>query len=106
MKLVVITGCLGFIGSHITELCLKKGWKVFGIDSETYAANVRLKDHFKSLYGDNFEYLNKHCFVEGNDSSSANFSLYNQMSKILKYVNITDLHKYFDIFFSIFITCI
>jgi len=59
MKLVVITGCLGFIGSHITELCLKKGWKVFGIDSETYAANVRLKDHFKSLYGDNFEYLNK-----------------------------------------------
>ncbi len=59
MKLVVITGCLGFIGSHITELCLKKGWKVFGIDSETYAANVKLKDHFKSLYGDNFEYLNK-----------------------------------------------
>ena len=39
MKLVVITGCLGLIGSHVTRQCLEKGWKVYGIDKCTYAAN-------------------------------------------------------------------
>lgn len=39
MKLVVVTGCLGFIGSEVTRACLKKGWKVYGIDSKTYAAS-------------------------------------------------------------------
>ena len=39
MKLVVITGCLGLIGSHVTRACLDKGWKVYGIDCCTYAAN-------------------------------------------------------------------
>lgn len=37
-KMVVITGCKGFIGSHLTELCLEKGWDVYGIDKMTYAA--------------------------------------------------------------------
>ena len=49
MKLVVITGCLGFIGSYITRLCLKNKWKVYGIDKCTYAAN---KDHL-SEFGTN-----------------------------------------------------
>ena len=31
-KIVYITGCLGFIGSYVTEACLKKGWYVRGID--------------------------------------------------------------------------
>lgn len=39
MKLVVITGCLGLIGSHLTKQCLDMGWQVYGIDSVTYAAN-------------------------------------------------------------------
>jgi dTDP-glucose 4,6-dehydratase len=39
MKLVIITGCLGLIGSHVTRECLSKGWKVYGIDKCTYAAN-------------------------------------------------------------------
>ncbi len=39
MKIVYITGCLGFIGSYITRICLKKGWYVKGIDKMTYAAN-------------------------------------------------------------------
>jgi len=42
MKLVVITGCLGFIGSHVTNKCLGMGWKVYGIDSKTYASNSEL----------------------------------------------------------------
>mgnify|MGYP003633282023 CR=1 FL=1 len=43
---VCITGCLGFIGSHFTEVCLIKGWKVIGIDKCTYAANLELIDIF------------------------------------------------------------
>jgi len=39
VKLVVITGCLGFIGSYTTAACLQRGWKVYGIDKETYASN-------------------------------------------------------------------
>ena len=42
MKLVTITGCLGFIGSYVTRECLRQGWKVYGIDKCTYAANLGL----------------------------------------------------------------
>jgi dTDP-glucose 4,6-dehydratase len=38
--IVYITGCLGFIGSYVTEACLEQGWYVFGIDKCTYASNV------------------------------------------------------------------
>ncbi|MBI3766628.1 MAG: GDP-mannose 4,6-dehydratase [Ignavibacteriales bacterium] len=40
MKVVCITGCLGFMGSHFTRACLKKGWMVWGIDKKTYAARM------------------------------------------------------------------
>jgi dTDP-glucose 4,6-dehydratase len=47
MKLVVITGCLGLIGSHVTQACLDKGWMVYGIDNCTYAANLSFIEKFK-----------------------------------------------------------
>ena len=56
MKLVYVTGCLGFIGSYVTRRCLERGWKVYGIDKETYVANKSLLSEF--LSHDNFEYLN------------------------------------------------
>jgi dTDP-glucose 4,6-dehydratase len=59
MKLVVVTGCLGFIGSHVTRKCLDLGWKVYGIDSATYASNPDLIDDFSYEYGDNFTYINE-----------------------------------------------
>jgi len=43
-KIVYVTGCLGFIGYHITKTCLEKGWFVRGIDSGTYAANYNFLD--------------------------------------------------------------
>jgi dTDP-glucose 4,6-dehydratase len=46
MKVVYVTGCLGFIGSYVTRKCLEKGWYVRGIDKITYAANVDLLDEF------------------------------------------------------------
>lgn len=46
MRVVYITGCLGFIGSYVTEECLDKGWYVKGIDKITYAANQDLLKKF------------------------------------------------------------
>lgn len=57
IKRVYITGALGFIGGYVVEECLRKGWKVLGIDSETYAANLQLLEGFKQHK--NFTYLNK-----------------------------------------------
>jgi dTDP-D-glucose 4,6-dehydratase len=47
MKVVYVTGCLGFIGSYITRKCLDKGWYVKGIDKGTYASNKSLLKEFK-----------------------------------------------------------
>ena len=56
-KIVYITGCLGFIGSHVTRACLLKGWYVRGIDKCTYAANLNLLTEFHEY--DNFEFENE-----------------------------------------------
>ena len=56
-KVVIITGCLGFIGGYVTRECLSNGWEVMGIDSETYAANKDLLIEFNTFK--NFTYLNK-----------------------------------------------
>lgn len=59
MKIVYITGCLGFIGSYITRLCLDKGWYVKGVDKITYAANTDLLDEFNRY--SNFSFV--HCDI-------------------------------------------
>lgn len=55
MKLILVTGCLGFIGSHVTRECLNRGWKVMGIDKCTYAANTKLLADFEEK--DNFTFI-------------------------------------------------
>jgi dTDP-glucose 4,6-dehydratase len=40
-KIVYVTGCLGFIGYHVTKRCLNAGFYVYGIDKKTYASNVQ-----------------------------------------------------------------
>lgn len=57
MKIVYVTGCLGFIGSYITRKCLEKGWYVRGIDKITYASNIELLDEFNTY--PNFVFENK-----------------------------------------------
>ena len=59
MKVVYITGCLGFIGSYVTRACLKKGWYVKGVDKITYAANKDLLDEFNKY--ENFSFV--HCDI-------------------------------------------
>jgi dTDP-glucose 4,6-dehydratase len=41
-KVVYVTGCIGFIGYHVTKKCLDAGYHVLGIDSKTYASNLNL----------------------------------------------------------------
>ena len=55
MKIVYITGCLGFIGSYVTRRCLERGWKVYGIDKCTYAANRSLLREFQAYENFKFE---------------------------------------------------
>lgn len=55
MKVVYVTGCFGLIGSHITRLCLEKGWYVIGVDKITYAASEEAFHEF--LKEPNFKFL-------------------------------------------------
>jgi dTDP-glucose 4,6-dehydratase len=55
MKIVYVTGCLGFIGSYVTRLCLERGWYVKGVDLCTYAANLDLLEEFYQYK--NFSFL-------------------------------------------------
>jgi dTDP-glucose 4,6-dehydratase len=54
MKVVCVTGCLGFIGSHFTRACLHRGWRVWGIDKKTYAARTELLADFEKNKGFRF----------------------------------------------------
>ena len=46
MKIVYITGCLGFIGRYVTKLLLDNGYYVYGIDSCTYATDESILSDF------------------------------------------------------------
>jgi dTDP-glucose 4,6-dehydratase len=54
-KIVYVTGCLGFIGSYVTRLCLQRGWYVKGVDKITYAANKHLLKEFEQY--ENFSFV-------------------------------------------------
>lgn len=55
-KILYITGCLGFIGSYLTRLCLEHGWYIRGIDKITYAANINLLEEFNKYPNFIFEH--------------------------------------------------
>ena len=57
MKVVYITGCLGFIGVHVTRACLDKGWYVIGVDKGTYASNFNFLVEFDE--NPNFKFIRK-----------------------------------------------
>ncbi len=63
MKMVYVTGCLGFIGAYVTQLCLDKGWYVYGIDSCTYASDINRLSVFKNYKNFTFEKKNI-CEIE------------------------------------------
>lgn len=56
-KIVYVTGCLGFIGVHVTRMCLDRGWYVLGVDKGTYASNWNFLKEFESY--SNFTFLHQ-----------------------------------------------
>jgi dTDP-glucose 4,6-dehydratase len=56
-KIVYVTGCLGFIGTHVTRKCLELGWYVIGVDKGTYASNQQFLPEFEKY--SNFKFINK-----------------------------------------------
>lgn len=58
MKIVYVTGCLGFIGAYVTQLFLDKEWYVYGIDSCTYASDITKLQQFKKYNNFTFEQKN------------------------------------------------
>jgi len=64
---VIVTGGLGFIGSHFIELLLKEtDWEIHCLDSETYAADLK----FKSFLNKN-ERVKLHCCDISNSNNIA-----------------------------------
>ena len=49
MKKIVVTGGLGFIGSNLIELLIKKNYFIINIDKVTYSSNFYNVKEFKSL---------------------------------------------------------
>ena len=48
IKRVMITGCAGFIGSHVTEEFLNAGYIVHGVDKMTYAGKEENMESFRN----------------------------------------------------------
>jgi len=46
-KIVYVTGCLGFMGAHVTRACLAAGMRVIGVDKMTYASNQWALEEFQ-----------------------------------------------------------
>ena len=54
MKKIIVTGGLGFIGSNLIELLLKKNFKVINVDKVTYSSNFYNLKEFKNSKNYNF----------------------------------------------------
>ena len=48
MKKIIVTGGLGFIGSNLIELLLKKNYYVINLDKVTYSSNFYNTKTFKN----------------------------------------------------------
>ena len=45
---ILVTGCCGFIGSHMVDFLLKKGHRVIGIDNLSTGNKKFIKDAIKN----------------------------------------------------------
>ena len=55
MKKIIVTGGLGFIGSNLIDLLIKKKFKVINIDKGTYSSNIYNTKEFKN--SKNYHYV-------------------------------------------------
>lgn len=57
MKKVLITGCAGFIGSHLVDKLLNSNWRVVGVDNfnDYYDPNIKERNLIGALKNQNFK---------------------------------------------------
>jgi nucleoside-diphosphate-sugar epimerase len=62
MKRVLVTGMAGFIGSHLAEQCLARGWEVVGVDCLTpyYSPEIKAENAASAAAHPNCTYLQQH----------------------------------------------
>ncbi len=55
----LVTGCAGFIGSHLAERLIEEGYKVIGIDcfSDYYSRGIKEKNMEKLMESDSFHFV-------------------------------------------------
>lgn len=58
-EVILVTGGLGFIGSHFIEILLEKGHRVINIDKITYASNLEIGEEFIKKYPEQYEFIQK-----------------------------------------------
>ena len=80
MKIVIVTGCLGFMGAYFTRKALARGWRVRGIDKMTYAANPNLLQEFGKYPNFQFE---KRDIKRSEEHTSELQSLVNLVCRLL-----------------------
>jgi dTDP-glucose 4,6-dehydratase len=55
-RLIAVTGCAGFLGTHLTEALLARGDYVYGLDALTYAANPEFIVELEARYASHFRF--------------------------------------------------
>ncbi|MEK7503323.1 MAG: GDP-mannose 4,6-dehydratase [Patescibacteria group bacterium] len=56
---IIVTGGLGFIGSHFIELALEKGFDIVNIDKVTYASDPNINSAFKRKFPEKYVFIKK-----------------------------------------------
>ena len=56
-KIAVVTGCLGYLGKHVTHKLLSTGWKVYGIDRGSYCSDYSVVNIF--AHSNSFKFINE-----------------------------------------------
>src|SRR4051812_24029237 len=58
MNSVLVTGCAGFIGSHLTDALLKHGYKVIGVDNyDPFYSQALKKENLSNAFANkNFSF--------------------------------------------------
>ena len=95
MYKILVTGCAGFIGSHLSEALIKKGYKVIGVDnlSNGKLTNIQL---FKK--NKNFNFLR--CDVGDKEKLSEILSHVDIVYHLAALADIVPSKKNPDVYFN------
>ncbi len=95
MYRILVTGCAGFIGSHLSETLLKKGYKVVGVDN---LSNGKLTNIQSFRNNKNFTFLK--CNVGDKEKLSETLSHVDIVYHLAALADIVPSIKNPDVYFN------